>query len=76
LATEAPYAELGQDSHTRIPTTLGDALAALQEDNAMYQGFGKNFVHYYSRIKAAEQARMDAAEDGLEFQRREYFGRI
>jgi glutamine synthetase len=76
LATEAPYAELGEDSHTRIPNTLGDALAALQEDAAMRQGFGADFVRYYSRIKAAEQARMDAAEDALEFQRREYFGRI
>jgi len=76
LATEAPYAELGEDSHTRIPNTLGDALAALQEDTAMCQGFGADFVRYYSRIKAAEQARVDAAEDALEFQRREYFGRI
>lgn len=42
----------------------------------MCQGFGTDFVRYYSRIKAAEQARMDTAEDQLEFQRREYFGRI
>ena len=44
--------------------------------NYPVQGFGADFVRYYSRIKAAEQARMDAAEDQLEFQRREYFGRI
>ena len=28
------------------------------------------------QIKAAEQQRFEAAEDKLEFQRREYFGRI
>ena len=77
LATDSPYADAAhQGEATRIPNTLGQALVALQEDKAMCQGFGQDFVRYYSRVKAAEQARMDAAEDALEFQRREYFGRI
>jgi hypothetical protein len=33
-------------------------------------------VRYYQRIKQSEQNRFDQAEDKIEFQRREYFGRI
>jgi glutamine synthetase len=51
-------------------------LNAFQADAAMAQGFGDAFVRYYSRIKQAEQQRFEAAEDTLEFQRREYFARI
>ncbi len=80
LATDSPYADAadaaGQAEATRIPNTLGQALTALQQDTAMCQGFGQDFVRYYQRIKTAEQQRFDAAEDKLEFQRREYFNRI
>ena len=76
LATDTPYGDAGTAGIQRIPGNLGDALAALQADGAMCDGFGGGFVRYYSRIKAAEQQRFDAAEDKLEFQRREYFGRI
>ncbi len=80
LATDSPYADAAdaadQAEATRIPNTLGRALVALQQDTAMCQGFGQDFVRYYQRIKTAEQQRFDAAEDKLEFQRREYFNRI
>jgi glutamine synthetase len=77
LATDSPYADAAhQGEATRIPNTLGQALVALQQDTAMCQGFGPDFVRYYQRIKTAEQQRLDAAEDKLEFQRREYFNRI
>ena len=76
IATEAPYAEPGAAGVERIPTNLGDALQALQADAAMREGFGPAFINYFSRIKAAEQQRFEAAEDKLEFQRREYFSRI
>ena len=77
LATDSPYIDAaGQAEATRIPNTLGQALTALQQDTAMCQGFGQDFVRYYQRIKMAEQQRWDAAEDKLEFQRREYFNRI
>ena len=77
-ATESPYqtVEEAQATHTRIPSHLGEALSAFQADAAMAQGFGDAFVHYYSRLKQAEQQRFEAAEDSLEFQRREYFSRI
>jgi len=77
LATDSPYANAADQAEaTRIPNTLGQALVALQQDTAMCQGFGQDFVRYYQRIKTAEQQRFDAAEDKLEFQRREYFNRI
>jgi glutamine synthetase len=78
LATEAPYQTPDGDDtgRTRIPSHLGEALGTFQADAAMAQGFGDAFVRYYSRIKQAEQQRFEAAEDTLEFQRREYFARI
>ena len=45
-------------------------------DTALRAGFGQGFVNYFHRIKSAEHARFEAAEDKVEFQRREYFGRI
>ena len=78
VATESPYADpsSAQDAHMRIPSNLQDALHALQKDDAMIEGFGHDFVRYYSRLKAAEQQRFEAAEDKIEFQRCEYFSRI
>lgn len=74
LATEAPYGEV--DAQARIPSTLGDAVAALGSDRAMCEGFGAEFVRHYSRLKTSELERYEAAEDKAEFQRREYFSRI
>jgi glutamine synthetase len=76
IATEAPYAEPGTAGIERIPTNLRDALQALQADAAMHEGFGPAFINYFNRIKSAEHQRFEAAEDKLEFQRREYFSRI
>jgi glutamine synthetase len=75
LATESPYAADG-DPSLRIPTNLRDALQALSVDTAMTQGFGADFIRYYSTLKMAEQQRFESAEDAVEFQRREYFSRI
>ena len=75
LATESPYAS-ESDPNTRIPNTLGLALQALQNDAALCLGFGEDFVRYYTRLKTAEHQRFEAAEDKIEFQRREYFSRI
>ena len=71
-ATDAPYAGAGES----LPTSLGEALAALQGDSALCAAFGPDFIAYFTRIKQSEQQRFDAAEDQDEFQRREYFGRI
>jgi glutamine synthetase len=71
-ATETPYSAGAQT----IPTSLTDALRALQKDTALCQALGQPFVDYYRTIKQAEHQRMVQAEDVQEFHRREYFGRI
>ena len=79
LATDSPYADTHTTSSsqiTRIPNTLGDALHALQENSVMQEGFGSEFIRYYARIKNSELQRFEAAQDKLEFQKREYFSRM
>ena len=71
-ATDAPYA----GSAENLPTSLGEALAALRADSVLCDAFGAGFIDYFTRIKQSEQQRFDAAEDPDDFQRREYFGRI
>jgi glutamine synthetase len=71
-ATETPYAP----GATLIPTSLADAVRALQKDPTLCQAMGQPFVDYYSTLKLAENQRLAQAEDAQEFYRREYFGRI
>jgi glutamine synthetase len=71
-ATETPYAA----GAASIPTSLADAVQALQQDAALCQSLGESFVGYYSTLKRAEHQRLAQAEDALEFHKREYFGRI
>ena len=73
-ASLAPYAD-DPSAAPRIPSTLAAALQAFASDSAMQAGFGEDFVRYFSRLKHAEDARHQAAEDKLEFDRREYFAR-
>lgn len=70
-ATESPY----DPSAARIPSSLPEALAELQADRALVNGFGEAFVRYFTRVKSAEQERHAAAKDKLDFERREYFSR-
>lgn len=70
-ATDAPYARGG----TRLPTSLGEALAALDDDPAMRESMGRVFVESFCHIKRQEVARFDAAADKDDWQRREYFSR-
>ncbi|MDO9259276.1 MAG: glutamine synthetase, partial [Polaromonas sp.] len=72
VATNAPYGDAG----TRIPTSLGEALEALQADPVLVQAFGESFIHYFTRIKQSEIARHEQAQDKDDWQRREYFSRI
>ena len=71
-ATETPYAA----GAASIPTSLADAVQALQQDAALCQAMGQPWVDYFSTIKLAEHRRLTQAEDVLEFHKREYFGRI
>jgi glutamine synthetase len=71
-ATDAPYG----DSGVKIPTSLGEALDALQADRAMVAAFGSSFINYFTRIKQSEITRHEQAVDREDWQRREYFSRI
>ena len=71
-ATDAPYA----GSAALLPTSLGAALQALAGDETLVQAFGASFVDCFARIKRAELARFEAADDKEEWQRREYFSRF
>jgi glutamine synthetase len=71
-ASTDPYSQDGE----KIPTSLADGLAALQADEALVQGFGADVVRYFCRLKQSEIDRHAQAEDKLDFERREYFGRI
>lgn len=72
-ATQSPYASGGA---TLLPTSLGEALHALQADQALCTAFGQAFISYFCQVKHAEQKRFDEAADKDEFQRREYFSRF
>ncbi len=70
-ASETPYA-----AHAEyLPTTLQDAIAALRADAVLCQALGSSFVDYFSQVKRQEIARYDAAQDQVDWQRREIFSR-
>jgi glutamine synthetase len=71
-ATDAPYA----GGAALLPTSLGAALQALAGDETLVRAFGASFVDCFARIKRAELARFEAADDKEDWQRREYFSRF
>ena len=71
-ATNAPYAGGG----AKLPGGLGEALEALEADRVLCSAFGPAFIDYFAQIKRCELARYEAAEDKVDFQRREYFSRF
>jgi glutamine synthetase len=54
-----------------LPKSLDEALAALRDDACIAEGFGKDFVDYFIRIKQGELARYHA--EVSEWEQREYF---
>ncbi len=54
-----------------LPRTLSEALAHLRADRALNEGFGREFVEYYCRIKEAEVARFNL--EVSDWEQREYF---
>ena len=71
-ATEAPYGAQAQ----ALPRTLAEALTALDADSALRCGLGGDVVDWYRRLKSSEVSRHEAAADKVEWDRREYFGRL
>ncbi|MGA8515670.1 MAG: glutamine synthetase family protein [Burkholderiaceae bacterium] len=70
-ACETPYAATAE----KLPTSLGDALAALQTDAMLCKALGQSFVDYFCQVKRQEIVRYGAAEDKVDWQRREIFSR-
>ena len=54
-----------------LPKSLEEALRALRSDDCLADGFGRNFIDYYLRIKDAEIARYQS--EVTEWEQREYF---
>ncbi len=71
-ATESPYAPSDQ----QLPSRLGDALAALEQDTILCRAFGLPFAEHYLQVKRHEVQRHEAALDKDDWQRREYFSRF
>jgi glutamine synthetase len=72
-ATGAPYA---RSAAAMLPTSLGEALTALAEDEALVAAFGATVVDWLTRVKRSEVERHEAAEDKDAWQAREYFSRF
>jgi glutamine synthetase len=72
-ACETPYAP---PAGRALPATLGAALDALAADTVLRTGIGEAMCAVFERIKRQEIARREAAPDGREWERREYFGRF
>ncbi|HEX2539943.1 MAG TPA: glutamine synthetase family protein [Caldimonas sp.] len=72
-ATGAPYAS---GAAAMLPASLGEALAALAEDEALVRAFGPTVVDWLTRVKRSELERHEQAEDKDAWQAREYFSRF
>ena len=59
-----------------LPTSLSQAVEALEKDTEFAQQFGPGFASYFAQIKRFEIARLAEAPDPVEFLKREYFGRF
>ena len=70
-ATETPYAV----GATALPSSLAQALDALAADAVLQRGLGPVMAAVFERIKRQEIARHAAADDKLQWERREYFSR-
>ena len=71
-ASNTPY----DGQHAKLPISMSEAIEALKSDAGLTVGLGLDFVNYYTHLKQAELARWTAADDKLEWLRREYFGRF
>ncbi len=71
---QPPNADDGQAA--ALPSSLSHALEALQADAELNLGFGEQVSAWFAQIKQQEIARHDAANDKLDWLRREYFSRF
>ena len=71
-ATGAPYGS----SAAMLPSSLGEALTALADDDVLVRSFGATVVGWLTRVKRSEIDRHDQADDKDAWQAREYFSRF
>ena len=71
-ATDAPYA----GTAVALPTSLEEALSALEADDALARAFGEPLLRCLLQVKRSEVERHAQASDQDEWQRREYFSRF
>lgn len=71
-ATEDPYGAQA----IPLPSSLGEALDALQADSVLSERMGADWVAYLTQIKRLEWQRFREADDPDAFQHREYFSRF
>ncbi len=72
--SKPPPAE--SSSAQALPVSLKQAIDALQADAALSAGFDGQVLAWYAQIKRQEIARYEAADDKLDWIRREYFSRF
>lgn len=67
-----PSADTPYETHAdRLPNSLDEALAALDGDTCLRDGFGHAFVNYWTHLKRAELARFQAQV--TDWEQQEYF---
>ncbi len=71
-ASPLPYSAAAD----QLPTSLGQALDALQADSVLCNALGSGFVSYFNQVCRQSIARYEAADDALDWQRREVFARF
>ncbi len=80
LATRDPYGGQSADGSATVapalPTSLAAAIEAMCMDTALIEQLGRPFVDALVEIKHAESQRHGQAADPVEFERREYLGRM
>lgn len=75
LSIQSPYG-CAKDSSQPIPDSLTQSLQALSVDQELINQYGSDFIAYFCHLKHAEAKRYRESRNPLEFDRREYFGRI
>lgn len=76
LARQLRPAKANDANAAALPAHLGDALIALQADAALGAGFGEPVLAWFAQIKQQEISRYEAADDKIDWIRREYFSRF
>lgn len=59
-----------------LPASMGEALNALSQDEALRNSFGEHIIDWFTHIKRQEISRFEAATDKTDWLQREYLSRF